>query len=370
MVLISALGLTGCDTNDVSDLGAVRLSSNSVVFDCFGGSKIIEVETYPLGVDWAVECPDLTWATIETQEGKVVVTTQANASTSTRTSAFTIYNSNALFEPIEVEILQEAAPEESFSTSAPIDDVYAIDSEGGTITFTVIASTEWDVECAAEWVAIECDKSSGRMTLTVERNETEQAKECFVSIIVGEGERTERHNFLLSQDIRANNPYYKLVGNWEITATKWFYSPNGSLNSLDYAPNPTDYYLIFAIEEGVYGQTLVMKDFLYPGTELEVRYDSQTGGFVIPFGWSVLGYDVFLYVTVVSDRQFSYASVEVDVVPTEDGTLALEMPTVAGFNHVGFGLWTYNDNGAKVAFGSSYRPTMFPMDEIVLRKQF
>ena len=48
--------------------------------------------------------------------------------------------------------------------------------------------------------------------------------------------------------------------------------------------------------------------------------------------------------------------------------ITFDMPTVSGFNHVGFGLWTYDENDNKVALGSTYRPTMFPMDEIVLRK--
>ena len=111
-----------------------------------------------------------------------------------------------------------------------------------------------------------------------------------------------------------------------------------------------------------------MRDFLYPDTSLEIRYED--GHIVIPFGWSVYSYTTFLYITLVGERQFSYASLEVEGTPSEDySTIALDIPAVAGFNHVGFGLWTYNDNGDKVAVGSNYRPTMFPMSPIVFRKQ-
>jgi hypothetical protein len=81
-----------------------------------------------------------------------------------------------------------------------------------------------------------------------------------------------------------------LVGSWEIRATNWFYATNGSINPLQdstgasYAPEPSQYCLIFDIKEGVYGKSLVMKNFLFPGTSLEVAYDAESGGFTIPFG--------------------------------------------------------------------------------------
>lgn len=177
-------------------------------------------------------------------------------------------------------------------------------------------------------------------------------------------------DIVISQGTRAENPYFRLLGKWEITAAKWYYSPNGSLNSLDYNPSPADYYLIFDIEQGEYGKTYVMSDFLYPGTSLEIRYDKETGNIVIPFGWTVFSYDTYLYITLVGTSKFSYASLEVDGVPSEDfSSIALELPAVDGFNYVGFGLWTYNDNGDKVALGSRYMPTLFPMGPIVFKKQ-
>ena len=109
---------------------------------------------------------------------------------------------------------------------------------------------------------------------------------------------------------------------------------------------------------------------LNPDTELEVRYDKETGNIVIPFGWTVYSYDVFLYITLVSITKFSYASLEVDGIPSEDYTsISLDLPTVDGWNYIGFGLWTYNDSGSKVALGSRSRPTMFPMGPISFKKQ-
>ena len=348
---------------------SLTLSQHSVVFGAEGGEKLLSVVPFPEEEEWSLQVdvqPE--WVRLTATDEGVLVSAEANTSTEPREASFTLVSPKGNFEPYDVDIAQEAAEALSWSTSAA--ENYKFDSEGGEMAFVVVANAEWSVESDSEWLEVECSKEDGRVVLKAARNESEEPLSATLAIVVGEGVQQESREVVVEQDIRANNPYYKLVGQWEITAGKWFYSPNGSLNSLDYAPNPSDYYLVFDMVEGEYGKTLLMQNFLYPGTEMEVRYDSTTGGIVIPFGWSVLSYDVFFYVTLVSDRQFSYASYEVSAEMSEDGTtLTLDMPTVSGFNYVGFGLWTYNDSGNKVAVGSNYRPTMFPMSPIVFRKQ-
>ncbi|MBO5806504.1 MAG: BACON domain-containing protein [Tidjanibacter sp.] len=366
--LAATLALSSCSKPEPIVVYGLTLSQQSVVFDAEGGAKLLSVAPFPEDEAWNLEIvqqPD--WATIESVAEGVEVSVVANTASTIRSASFRLVSPEGRFEPYEVAISQEGAKELSWSTSAASS--YAFDSEGGQISFVVVANDEWSVESSAEWLSVECDKADSKVVVVAAPNREEEPLSATLRLVVGSGEQQESLDIEVVQDIRANNPYYKLVGKWEIMATKWFYSPNGSLNSLDYAPNPSDYFLIFDIEEGVYGQTLLMKDFLYPGTELEVRYDSATGGMVIPFGWTVLSYNVFFYITLVSDRQFSYAAYEVAALPEEDGgVIALDMPTVSGFNYVGFGLWTYDENENKVALGSNYRPTMFPMAPITLRK--
>ena len=365
-IILSVLMLVACSEPEPITVYGVTLSSHGVVFDAEGGEKSITVTPFPENEEWQLEKSDSAWATIHAEEGAVRVVATANTTTEPRNHSFVVVSPSGRFEPQEVTISQEAATLSSTTLTTSAQENYEFDSEGGEYTFTVLSEANWSVESDSSWLTIESDKSTGRVTMRAQRNGTASVLEATVTI---SAEGVEGVEVAVSQQTRENNAYYKLVGRWEITASKWFYSPNGSLNSLDYAPSPADYYLIFSIEEGEYGKSLVMKDFLYPNTHLEVRYDSESGGFVIPFGWTVLSYDVFLYITVVSDRQFSYASLEVSATPSEDGgMITLDMPTVSGFNHVGFGLWTYDENDNKVALGSTYRPTMFPMDEIVLRK--
>lgn len=369
-VAVSALVLGACAEPEPIVVYGLTLSHTGVVFDANGGENLLEVAPFPNDEEWTIDAEQLpAWVSVEVVNDGVKVSAVANLSTSVRTTQFSLLSPDGNFEPYKISVSQEGADEgaEGFMTSAA--ESYTFDSEGGEYRFTVVSDSKLMIEHNAEWLTMEYDMQSGVVTLSAEPNEGEERLEATLTLYYTLNDEPQSMEIAIEQQTRAENPYYKLVGRWLISASKWFYSPNGSLNSLDYDPNPADYYLIFDIEQGEYGKTLVMKNFLYPHTSLEVRYDDATGGFVIPFGWTVYSYNVFFYITLVGERQFSYAAAEVDVVPSEDGAiLTLDLPTVSGYNWVGFGLWTYDEEENKIALGSTYRPTMFPMGNVTFRK--
>ena len=369
-VAVSALVLGACAEPEPIVVYGLTLSHTGVVFDANGGENLLEVAPFPNDEEWTIDAEQLpAWVSVEVVNDGVKVSAVANLSASVRTTQFSLLSPDGNFEPYKISVSQEGADEgaEGFMTSAA--ESYTFDSEGGEYRFTVVSDSKLMIEHNAEWLTMEYDMQSGVVTLSAEPNEGEERLEATLTLYYTLNDEPQSMEIAIEQQTRAENPYYKLVGRWLISASKWFYSPNGSLNSLDYDPNPADYYLIFDIEQGEYGKTLVMKNFLYPHTSLEVRYDAATGGFVIPFGWTVYSYNVFFYITLVGERQFSYAAAEVDVVPSEDGTiLTLDLPTVSGYNWVGFGLWTYDEEENKIALGSTYRPTMFPMGNVTFRK--
>lgn len=369
-VAVSALVLGACAEPEPIVVYGLTLSHTGVVFDANGGENLLEVAPFPNDEEWTIDAEQLpAWVSVEVVNDGVKVSAVANLSASVRTTQFSLLSPDGNFEPYKISVSQEGADEgaEGFMTSAA--ESYTFDSEGGEYRFTVVSDSKLMIEYNAEWLTVEYDMQSGVLTLSAESNEGEERLEATLTLYYTLNDEPQSMEIAIEQQTRAENPYYKLVGRWLISASKWFYSPNGSLNSLDYDPNPADYYLIFDIEQGEYGKTLVMKNFLYPHTSLEVRYDAATGGFVIPFGWTVYSYNVFFYITLVGERQFSYAAAEVDVVPSEDGTiLTLDLPTVSGYNWVGFGLWTYDEEENKIALGSTYRPTMFPMGNVTFRK--
>ena len=360
--------LNSCKETEPTILYHLSISEHGVAFDMAGGTKSIQVLPFPEAEAWeAAYDVQEDWFTFEAGSNALTVTAEPNYETETRTGAIVITSPEGHFEPYQISVMQEAGQALEFATTAAD---YSFDSEGGEVTYTVSSNYEWTLEYDADWLTVFHYPDLEQMVIECRPNESEESRSAILTMSAGHGAQEEIHEIVISQGTRAENPYFKLLGQWEITAAKWYYSPNGSLNNLDYAPNQTDYYLIFDMEQGEYGKTLIMKDFLYPDTELEVRYDKETGNIVIPFGWTVYSYDVFLYITLVSSTKFSYASLEVDGIPSEDFTsITLDLPTVDGWNYIGFGLWTYNDSGSKVALGSRSRPTMFPMGPIVFKKQ-
>lgn len=365
MAVFCFMFLSGCGEPDPIIVYKLTLSENSVVFSMDGGSRTISVYPFPEDELWNVSCTEgQDWFTFEVNGSQLVVEAEPNSSASSRFGNLRLTSPDSKFEPRDVPVCQEAAEDVTLSVSA---NDYAFDSVGGSYKFTVDSNYDWTAVADADWLDVEI--IGDVVEVTASSNESDAALSGTVTVTAGNGALAESATVAFSQGTHAENPYFNLLGKWEITAAKWYYSPNGSLNSLDYNPNPADYYLIFDLEEGEYGKSFVMRDFLYPDTHLEVRYDRETGNIVIPFGWTVYSYYTFLYITLVGNSSFSYASLEVDGVPSEDfSTISLQMPEVDGFNYVGFGLWTYDDNGNKVALGSRSRPTMFPMGPIVFKK--
>lgn len=368
MIAVSFLVLSGCKALDTEFAYQLTLSESSIVFDMHGAEKSLSVAPFPEKEKWtAAYAEEEDWFTFEAVSDALLVAVDPNYSTESRSGAIILSSPENHFEPYRVDVVQEGAEPLEFTTT--VKD-HEFDSEGGEICFTVTSNYDWTVGYDADWLTVVHEVPSDRMIVLCQPNESEEQRSAILTMYIGEGEQMQVRDIVISQGTRAENPYFRLLGKWEITAAKWYYSPNGSLNSLDYNPSPADYYLIFDIEQGEYGKTYVMSDFLYPGTSLEIRYDKETGNIVIPFGWTVFSYDTYLYITLVGTSKFSYASLEVDGVPSEDfSSIALELPAVDGFNYVGFGLWTYNDNGDKVALGSRYMPTLFPMGPIVFKKQ-
>ena len=369
LTMVMLVALVGCNDKGPIEVPSLTLSESSVAFASEGGEKFIKVRPFPEGLAWkVVENVSYDWFAIYELTDGVTVIAEPNYSSEVRKGSIELVSPSDEFNPYKLVVVQEAAAELEFSTSLPSS--YLFDSEGETVSFATYSSLPVEISGATEWLKVEYDEEARELTFTALQNAGAERRSCEVTISSGAGEQLQVVEIAVEQMTRAENSYLNLVGRWEICANKWYYTTNGSLNELTYSPNQTDYCLVFDIVEGKYGETLIMKNFLYPGTSLEVRYDKDSRGFVVPFGWTVLSYDVFFYITIISGRQFSYASYEVPVVPTQNnGALRFDMPTVSGSNYVGFGLWTYNDNGDKIAFGYSSHPTMYPMGEITLVKR-
>lgn len=356
------LMLVGCSEEETLVVSSLSLSHKAAVFDATGGTTTIYVCPFPATESWAVKGDTEEWFSYSIDGDMLNITASENLMTSSRRSEIIVTSPSSSFEDCAIAIIQEGATAVELSHSAA--EAYAFDSEGSSYTFNITSNYAWSISVDADWITVVDDKS-GRVMLIAEANTALVDRTATATITAGKGDNTLSASIALSQSTRDKNPYFKLTGKWEITADKWFYTTNGSLNSMDGSPSASQYFLIFDIVEGTYNETLYMRDFLYPGTSLEVRYNPATESFIIPFGWSVYAYEVFLYITLINANQFSYAALEVEVEPSADYTiLTPKMPGVSGYNYVGFGLWSYGDSGQKEAFGSNMYPTMYPMGNI------
>ncbi|MBR3826161.1 MAG: BACON domain-containing protein [Alistipes sp.] len=362
LLTLVPLVYVGCAEEERLVVSSLSLSNHAAVFDATGGSTTIDVCPFPATEGWAVRGDAQEWFSYSVDGNTLTINVSKNLSTFSRRAEVVVTSPTSSFDDSTIAIIQEGATAVELSHSAA--EAHTFDSEGSTYTFNLVSNYAWNVTVDADWITVNDDKS-GCVMLTAEANTAHEDRSATATITAGEGDNTLSATIALSQSTHEKNPYYKLTGKWEITADKWFYTTNGSLNTMDGSPSASQYYLIFDIVEGTYNETLYMRDFLYPGTSLEVRYDPATEGFIIPFGWSVYAYEVFLYITLINANQFSYAALEVAVEPSADHTiLTLKMPGVSGYNYVGFGLWSYDDNGDKEAFGSNMYPTMYPMGNI------
>lgn len=362
MLAFVPLMLVGCSEEETLVVSSLSLSHKAAVFDATGGTTTIYVCPFPATESWTVKGDTEEWFSYSIDGDMLNITASENLMTSSRRSEIVVTSPSSSFEDCAIAIIQEGATAVELSHSAA--EAYAFDSEGSSYTFNITSNYAWSISVDADWITVVDDKS-GRVMLTAEANTALVDRTATATITAGKGDNTLSASIALSQSTRDKNPYFKLTGKWEITADKWFYTTNGSLNSMDGSPSASQYFLIFDIVEGTYNETLYMRDFLYPGTSLEVRYNPATESFIIPFGWSVYAYEVFLYITLINANQFSYAALEVEVEPSADYTiLTPKMPGVSGYNYVGFGLWSYGDSGQKEAFGSNMYPTMYPMGNI------
>ncbi|MBQ8493463.1 MAG: BACON domain-containing protein [Alistipes sp.] len=365
LLMLAPLALTGCSDNDKPlVVSSLSLSNKAVAFDATGGSATIEITPFPDTERWEIgSVGENEWFNYDIDGNNLTISVDENLTTTSRRAEVVITSPTQSFDNTTLTILQEGASVVELSCSAAQEHIF--DSEGDTYTFNIASNYAWSVTVDKEWITIDEDTKGGRVSLIAEANTSYDERSATATITAGKGDNIESITVALRQGTHDDNPYFKLLGKWEITADKWFYTTNGSLNSVDGSPSAQDHYLIFDIVEGDYNENLYMRNFLYPGTSLQVRYNPTTKGFVIPFGWSVYAYEVFLYITLVSNNSFSYAALEVAVEPSADYTLLTpKMPSVSGYNYVGFGLWAYNDNGGKEAFGSSMYPTVYPMGNI------
>lgn len=256
----------------------ITLSADAAVFGAAGGTKTVTV-TAPSTVVWqAATDPTAAWCTIDKRGDVLEVSVGANESEEARVTAVTVSSPSDEFETLTLTVGQEGVSGHSFATNAA--DSYVIDSEGGHVGFVVLSDIDWNVELDAEaqtWLTVKADPA-GTVTLTAAPNKGEARLKGSVTVSDSKGDEGHSKTIAVEQATRAENPYYKWLGTYEVKAPLWYHATSISSGRKEGPDDVTETHTTYyspacQIVEGIYNESFVIENLLGMNQKLTVMYD-------------------------------------------------------------------------------------------------
>lgn len=390
--LVLAL-FTGCKEEDPDP--EISVAEPAVLFTSGGGSREIIVKSVNLTEEGWQPSSDADWCATEKDGDILAIKVEPNISTAIRSALVTLSGGGALF-PVTIDVRQEAGEARTFRVDNL--ETYSIDSEGGKVVVPVFSNVEWTVVSDAGWIACEKDAESSRILLTASANTSENALEATVTVAPVDETVAEPVTLTVRQGTRAENPYYRWLGHYDIKASTimkqnaetgeldvpaelWFHAH--STNGYVYQEAPgecygTSYETTYTttycdILEDEYNTSLLLKNFLGAGMVLKLAYDKNTNTVTLPAGWMVAESAweaIYLCCTVVSytytasqskytTYRAGYNSVELNCSISEDASVV----TMAGLPDLsadgcvtGLGLWGMGESGSMYPYPKTYLP--------------
>lgn len=99
---------------------------------------------------------------------------------------------------------------------------YVFDSEGGEILLSVASNAAWTASVDQTWCVLSTDPERGLATLTVaEPNTGDKTLTATLTVEAGTEVNGAKQTFSLSQQMRGENPYFRIPGTFSITADHW-----------------------------------------------------------------------------------------------------------------------------------------------------
>jgi hypothetical protein len=377
LAIVALLGSGGCSDDDDSASAVVTLSAESTVFSVDGGSKQFSVATTTEEAQLSA-LSDSDWCVASISDKTLTITTEANTTTEVRRAVVTVKSSDGAADAT-INVAQEADIETELSLSAT---TLEFDSEGGDGVVAVKSNRTWSATTESDWFTINADPATGKLVVSVATNEGDVAKEGTVTIVSGTGEQAKSESVAVRQDIRANNPYLRLVGEWDFYADIWYqamystqayctynFSTNEEGTELVPTIFPGSEYLTTQIIAQEYNDRYTLKNFFLGNTSLSILYHKENNTIEIPLGWLVgittsytYGYLVQVHITE-PESSFNFpnyltgqdAGSLIGTVSEDGNTITLSGFEQSFGSRYGFGIKTYDDDeGAFYTFQYAY----------------
>lgn len=268
LIGLIAFVTSGCDDKTKEEIAdVIVLSRSSVAFAMEGGTTTISVACPS---QWEASCPD-SWVTLHPGEGSLTISADGNVTSDVRNSKITVKSAQ---DEHKISVHQ-AYSHGTVILSTTVPDEVEFDSEGESYIFSVVTNGEWEATGDSPWIAVECNRDNGSVTLTAVPN-PEGHRTAKITVSSTNGKETKTREVAVSQISHAENPYYKLLGYYGLHAENWYYggSPVGVSGTGTFC----------TVEQKEYRKSVYIKDLFVDGTVVEATYDKQTGELTIELG--------------------------------------------------------------------------------------
>ena len=353
----------GCSDDDDGEQVKLAFSKRTAAFDAGGGDLSINVDA--AGV-WSVAKPEAGWLDADYDETSLRLHAEANPAPEVRRAEVVVTTENY---SATIDVTQEPAEAVKLVVKGP--DSYAFDSEGGKILVSVSSNTAWKASVDQTWCALSTDQHTGLVTLTAAQPNTgDKRLTATLTVEAGTEVNGSKQSFDLSQQMRSENPYFRVPGNYSIYAEHWM------LRGVDQGAGTRG---SCAIAEDAYNQYFRMTSFTLTGQgspleidamALNLPYNREDRYVSIPLGQLLATFeekDMLVYLVAMNTKTASFTTgsgAVTGVVSDDFQTITLQgMP--AEYQTLGLITRKISDTSQIGMFGDIYYPSG---DGIALRR--
>ncbi len=362
--LLTAVLLVGAGCSDDDDGAEVKLafSKRAAVFSAKGGDVVINVAAAGA---WSVAQPEVSWLNVSSDEHSIQMHAQANPAPEVRRAEVVVLTDG--YEAA-IEVTQEPAVAVELEVNGP--DSYTFDSEGGRLLLSVEANASWNASIDQTWCSLSVDPKGLLTVIVTEPNVGTERLSATLTVTAGDEVNGARKTVALTQQMRSENPYFKVADDYQIEAGSWM------LAGVDQGAGMR---ASCTIAEASYNEYFNMSRLSFDGLsnpltiealELSLPYDVENKTVSIPLGQRVATFeekDMYLYLVALDmvKGRFSTGSGAVE------GTLSDDMQTITlaampdGYPTLGVVMRKISDTSKNGMLGDIYFPSG---DGIILKR--